>query len=434
MWTYWASVSIPTYPFAQFLRSEPNALYGMAVSVFNRAAYAASAPAPSAATYQTLVVENAYLRLTFLPELGGRLYQCLFKPTNQVLFYNNAVIKPSYWGPLSRDENWWLAAGGLEWAFPVNEHGYAWGLPWKVSVRQDGSSATVLLRSTEEPGQLQAEIAVSLAAGESRFTVEPRLTNGTERSLPVQFWANAMLAPGSDVLAPEVRFEFPTQSVIVHSTGDASLPPEGSTMPWPLVDGRDLGLYQNWQNWLGVFATEPLPPFAGLYNAAADIGLARVLSGDVGGVKLFAFGSEFADLSTFSDNGSAYAELWVGSNRTFWPQDDVMLGPGETLSWREVWVPVAGIGGYTVASSEGVLRLERDGDSIVVGAFAPRPQKVALKLVTGGEVALTRWVLLEPAQPYMEKVMLAELGAAGEPVYLLMFTESGILMAQTGTE
>ncbi len=402
--------------------------------MLNRAAYEASSPTPRPVTYQALVVENAYLRLTFLPDLGGRLYQCVFKPTNQALFYNNAVIKPSYWGPLPRDENWWLAAGGLEWAFPVHEHGYAWGIPWEASVRRDVNSITVLLRSTEEVGPLQAEIAVSLAAEESRFTVEPRLTNGADRPLPVQFWANAMLSPGSDSLDPAVRFQFPTESVLVHSTGDEALPAEGSVMSWPLADERDLSLYGNWRNWLGIFAAGPPPAYVGLYNAAADIGVARVLSGDVRGVKLFAFGSEFPDVPTFTDNGAAYAELWVGSNHTFWPQDDVLLQPTESLSWREVWVPVAGIGGFTGVSAEGALRLAREGDSLILGAFAPHRRKAVLQLVAGGRIVLTRFPLLGPDRPYLEQVPLADVGAADEPVYLQMFTESGILVAQTHLE
>jgi hypothetical protein len=33
--------------------------------------------------------------------------------------------------------NWWLAVGGMEWAFPVEEHGYAWGMIWKIDTRID---------------------------------------------------------------------------------------------------------------------------------------------------------------------------------------------------------------------------------------------------------------------------------------------------------
>ena len=400
MRVYERSLVIATYPFAPYLESETHPLYGMAVLGLNRAAYEASRPAPQPRTYQALVVENAYLKLTFLPELGGRLYQCLFKPTNQTLFYNNAVLKPSFWGPLPRDENWWLAAGGLEWAFPVHEHGYEWGAPWEVSVRREGERAVVTLRRAA--GRLEAQVVVSLAGGEARFTVEPRLTNFGDRALPVQFWANAMLAPGEDSVGPGMKLVFPASQVVVHSTRDAALPGERSTFAWPIADRRDLSLYANWRDALGVFALEPLPAFFGTYDEQTRFGVARVVHG-AGGLKLFGFGAEFADIPTFTDDGSSYVELWAGANRTFWPEDDRLLQPGESLGWREVWIPVAGTGGFTTATSEAVLFLEQVGNELILAAHSPVQRKATLKLMAGGAEVLTRSLLLEPAHPHVEK-------------------------------
>lgn len=397
----------------------------MSVLQLNRAAYDASAPSPQPRTFQALVVENAHLKLTFVPELGGRLYQCLYKPTNQTLFYNNAVLKPSFWGPLPRDENWWLAAGGLEWAFPVHEHGYAWGLPWDASVSRDGEQVTLALRRVE--GAFEAKVDVSLAAGESRFTVEPALRNTGDRALPVQFWANAMLAPGGASVGRGLEFIFPASQAVVHSAGDSSLPGERSIIGWPLVNGRDLSRYAAWRNWLGIFAQEPLPAFFGVYDTQSDFGVARVVSG-VGGVKLFGFGAEFPDIPTFADDGSSYVELWAGANRTFWPEDDRLLQPGESIGWREVWIPVADTGGFTGATSEAALRLRRDGQEIVLAAASPVRRRVVLKLAVGDAELLARPLLLEPARPYLERIAAP---SAGGPLHLQLFSENGILLAQT---
>ena len=45
-------------------------------------------------TYRTVVLENDYLRITFLPELGGRIHEVIDKTTGQPMFYVNHVIKP----------------------------------------------------------------------------------------------------------------------------------------------------------------------------------------------------------------------------------------------------------------------------------------------------------------------------------------------------
>ena len=426
VWTRRESVTIPTYPFAAFLHSEPHPLYGEPLVVFDRAAYEASSPLPEPKTYEALVVENAFIRLTFLPELGGRLYQCTWKPTNQALFYNNVVLKPSYWGPLPREENWWLAAGGLEWALPVQEHGYEWGMPWSATLVRQSDRITVILRNTEDANRLQAEVSVTLAAGEGRFTVQMLLKNPTDRPLPVQFWANAMLAPGGSTVGSDLRFVFPAQSVTIHSTGDPALPPGGSTISWPLVGGRDMSRYAEWRKSLGVFGAEPLPSFAGAYNPAADVGVARVLVG-VGGVKLFAFGSEFPYAATYTDDGSAYVELWAGANRTFWPEDDRILQPGGSLAWREVWMPIAGTGGFTDATEEAVLRLEREDETLLLAAASPVQRKAVLRLSAGDVALLSRSITLEPGRPYRETVPA---DASGKPLHLQLFAEDGILLAQ----
>ena len=49
--------------------------------------------------YQLLVLENDYLRVTILPELGGRVYQLIYKATGNNELYQNPVIKPTHWGP-----------------------------------------------------------------------------------------------------------------------------------------------------------------------------------------------------------------------------------------------------------------------------------------------------------------------------------------------
>jgi len=46
-------------------------------------------------TYKALFLENEYIKITCLPELGGRLHSVLDKTTNKEVFHINSVIKPS---------------------------------------------------------------------------------------------------------------------------------------------------------------------------------------------------------------------------------------------------------------------------------------------------------------------------------------------------
>ena len=118
-------------------------------------------------TFQTIVLQNEYLELVILPELGGRIYQCRFLPTGQPLLYNSRVAKPTNWGP--SDQGWWLALGGIEFALPVDEHGYLTAQPWDASVtRQGDGGATVVLQIQEATRGLQRTRGGDAQAGRGR--------------------------------------------------------------------------------------------------------------------------------------------------------------------------------------------------------------------------------------------------------------------------
>jgi len=55
------------------------------------------ASTPTAAVYHTLELENRYLRLILLPELGGRVYSLYDKIAGREVFYKNSVIRFSRW-------------------------------------------------------------------------------------------------------------------------------------------------------------------------------------------------------------------------------------------------------------------------------------------------------------------------------------------------
>src|SRR5512136_864209 len=72
------------------------------------------APQPTPTTYSTLELENEFLRLVVLPELGGRVYSLFDKLAGREVFYRNPVVRFS---PLAIRGAFF--SGGLEFSFPV---------------------------------------------------------------------------------------------------------------------------------------------------------------------------------------------------------------------------------------------------------------------------------------------------------------------------
>lgn len=338
--TYTTTIQIATYPFRNYLREWRDDRYNLTALWLDRQAYEDSAPIPAPQSYHAVVLESDLLKLTFLPELGGRLYQCFFKPTGQNIFYQNPVIKPSFFGPFEREKNWWLAAGGMEWALPVNEHGYEWGVPWSYRIIEQNDRASIVLQDSEASDRLQTRVTVTLAAEQPAFALHLSLANPTDRPINCQFWVNAMLTLGSPGTTGNTEFTLPGRQAFVHSTGDHLLPGEHGVLSWPNHEGRDLSWYRNWNQWLGLFLTDLTADTVAAYNHDTGLGVVRRFPPDLApGVKLFAFGRDFADRS-YTDDGSEYFELWGGPCRTFWPEDDIVLGPGQVMEWTEVWTIV----------------------------------------------------------------------------------------------
>jgi uncharacterized repeat protein (TIGR01451 family) len=368
------SINIPSYPYYDHLKSRKNSIYNMRYLYLDWGAYYNSHPNPTDRSLTAIVLENDYLKLTVLPEIGGRIYSCQFKPTGNNEFYSNTVLKPTHWGP--SDQGWWLAAGGMEWCLPVEEHGYESVKSWSYTTASATNGVTLTLQDTTADDRIRATIDVYLPTERAYFIVQPRIENPTGSTINYKYWTNAQIAPGpNNTLSSDLEFVFPVDQVTVHSTGDSSLPDEGQAISWPWYNGRDMSRLGNWHEWLGFFERPSAQRgFMGAYDHSADEGIARVFTTDIArGAKGFAFGwSNPIKSSNWTDDDTYYAELHGGLAPTF--DDEASLDAGAHVEWSEVWYPVAGIGGLTYANREAALYLDKSGSTAHVGVQSTRPR------------------------------------------------------------
>lgn len=367
-------------------------------------------PVPHA--YRLVRMENRYLALTFLPELGGRIYQLYNKATGNNLLYENPVIKPSYLG----QRGWWLGAGGMEWAAPTEEHGFLEDQSWNLRTNQSGDIAQVIISNVERQTGVTITIAVELRADSQVFTVRGSYHNPTGTAKPFQFWMNAMVAPGAaNRLSDDLHFVVPDQQMIVHATQDPALPAPHERISWPTFDGRDLSRYRTWQGYIGLFAANNLSgKWAGVYDTGADEGLAAVrLDPSLPGVKMFAFGKDF-ERSLYTDDGSDYAELWLGAQPTFWDYPE--LAPGTTHSVQATWQPIHGIGDFTAGIGPGTIGLSRASyGALVLGIQPTQPRgSTTIRVRANGTELWSGTLAVAPDQPL--RVELPQRMTAGTPL------------------
>ena len=398
---YETTITLSTYPVWDYLIEQVDPVYNLPVLYFNRPEFEADAPTPSPKDYQAVVLENPYLRLTFLPELGGRLYSVVIKSTGQELFYHNPVVKPSRYGILQPVEaNWWLATGGMEWAYPTQEHGLRWGVPWEYDIVETFEGVAITLSDMAED-RVGVEVTVTLAADSGLFTVTPKLVNNGPETVPVQFWINAVLSLGSATMSPDTEFVLPVEQAIVHSRGAGgwTVPDEYSEVSWPREGRTNLADYGQWTDYLGLFVPDEDLPFMGAYNPDTNLGVVRLPEpGAIEGHKLFAFGPDFMDRS-YTDDGSQYFEMWGGVNAGFWPEDDILVEPGESLQWQEHWWPLAELGGLTWANNQVAIAVDSASGEVTLSALFSRPQQGELLISDGENLVLQAPFVADPMEP-----------------------------------
>ncbi|MBI5877768.1 MAG: DUF5107 domain-containing protein [Chloroflexi bacterium] len=380
VWT--GTITIPTHPVEAALETHINGYFNIPYQRIDWTAYDGSVIENRA--YTLVYLENDYLRVSLMPQLGGRVYQIVDKASGQPMLYQNAVIKPSHWGPL--EVGWWLAAGGIEWCLPVEEHGYESAIPWAYTIDAVPGGMRVTLRDSDAANRLRARVAVTLYDREAAVHIAPRIENPTAAPLDFQYWTNAMLAPGGgNQPSAETRFVMSGTEATVHSTGDHDrLPGAGQPFAWPVYNGVDWSRLGNWDQWLGFFQRpEAAGGFQAVYDGARNAGVVRAYSSpEARGAKFFGFGwARPIDPSNYTDDGSSYVEMHGGATPQFGTVRT--LAAGDSLTWDESWYPVVNLGGLTWANDTVALRVE-------TSAGQTRASIVANRTLTSARIKLVR--------------------------------------------
>jgi len=95
-------------------------------------------------TLKTHVLENRYLKVTLLPEFGGRILSIIYKPTGHEELYRTEVGVPYGIKTGVFYYDWMMVYGGIFPTFPDPEHGRTWLKPWDFKVlKQDAGEVTV---------------------------------------------------------------------------------------------------------------------------------------------------------------------------------------------------------------------------------------------------------------------------------------------------
>ncbi len=344
-------------------------------------------------TYRAVFLENEYLRVTVLPELGGKLYAIYDKTAGRDTLYTNHVVKYAMVGIRGA----WTS-GGIEWNFP-DGHTLTTVSPvdYVTRMEEDGSAA-VIVGDTERVQRMQWAVAIRLRPGRKVVETEVTLNNRRETPGRYWFWATAA-APATD----DMRFIYPMREAYPHAFWPV--------FSFPKHNGVDLSAYREVTNYLSLFARDSQRDFFGVYYEKSDWGIAHVADRhDLPGKKTWTWGTDEAGkiwIDKLTDNDGQYVEFQAGRFET--QMEHEFIAPHRVERFTEYWFPLDKLGGgFNKVTKDVALRVEVTGDQarITANASAKFDDAELFIAASGGKQIHSSRINLSPATPFAATVKL----------------------------
>ncbi len=365
--------------------------------------------------YKAFHLENEYLRVTCLPELGGRIHSVFDKSSGEEMFHRNDVIKP---GLIAMRGAW--ISGGIEWN--TGPHGHTVTVVSPVNVRiiknRDGS-ASLLISNTEQIFRTRWTVRLTLHPGKAYLDERISLYNPQDGIHPYYFW-NCTAFP----CLPGTRFIYPMTLGTNHS-GDYYY-------SWPIHEGKDLSWLKNYDRPSSVFAYDCEFDFFGAYDVDLDRGIVQYADHNILiGKKAWTWGQSDDGLvsqANLHEGDEQYIEVQSGPLLT--QADYGLLYPRERVAWREWWYPVHGLGdGFEYATRDLAIQTHRSREEGVprldVSMISTaRYDRAECTLTVGDDVWLRKTVNLSPE----ESVKLTLKPAPTVPIRIEVRTQSGKIL------
>lgn len=354
-------------------------------------------------TYDCLYMENEYVELCVIPEIGGRLMYAVDKTNGYDIIYHNHVVKPANVGMTGA----WIS-GGVEWNV-FHHHRQTSHIPcdWQIVENADGSR-TIWLGETEYRHRMQWAIGITLHPGKSYLEISGRLMNGTQNSNSMLYWSNvsALVDENYQICLPQS-----TEFVTFHC--------KNWFAHWPVThetfngmefykDGIDASWWKNHYMSNSMFVYDQKADFVGGYDHGRHAG--TMLTGNhniIKGGKFWLWGpnSEW-DTRILTDNSGHYIELMVGAYSDNQPDYNWNF-PYETKQFSQYWYGIRDIEGVKAGDRHAAINMEmKEPGKVFLGVNATeRMNSLTVGLLRGGHVIHEEVIgNIDPARPFVKTV------------------------------
>jgi hypothetical protein len=300
----------------------------------------------------TILVENAALRATFYPSLGGRMISLYDKHAQRELLFDNPVLQ---FANLAARNAWF--SGGVEWNGPPYGHSLLTCSPVFAAVVETPRGPLLRLYEFERVTETTWQVDVFLPAGDDRLWLHVKAINPNAHEIPFYWWTNIAVP-----LTGKTRVLSPLDYALDHlAAGNAHT-------PFPIFEGRDGSYPINYSCAKSVFFRKPgsQRPWLACVDGQGR-GISHVSTPTLFGRKLFTWGTgrggkHWMDYLSAEGRGD-YIEIQGGVTPT--QLQTRPLPAAASIEWTECISPLtmdvqaAHLPDYSAACAAAALAVER---------------------------------------------------------------------------
>ena len=372
--------------------------------------------------YKAVYLENEYIKVMILPELGGRIQMAYDKIKQRHFVYYNHVVKPALVGLAGP----WIS-GGIEFNWPQH-HRPSTFMPVDCDIVENADgSVTVWVNEMERMFHQKGMAGFTLRPGCAYLEIQGRVSNRTNLPQTFLWWANPAVEVNDayqSVFPPDVNAVFDHGKRAVSSFPIAT----GTYYKMDYSAGVDISNYKNIPVPTSYMAVNSKYDFEGGYENDTKGGMLHVASHHFSpGKKQWTWGN--GDFGRAWDRnltdeaiGTTADGLPVGTVRKgFRPYIELMAGvytenqpdftwlmPYEEKQFVQYFMPYREIGIVKQASKDFILNIEDAGEGKVIFKILAT-SKQTVRIVLDGEECeeyYNKVVTLSPEDVLIETVSI----------------------------
>ena len=348
-------------------------------------------------------MENEFIKVVILPEIGGKIWTAIDKTTGKEFLYNNKVIK---FRDIAMRGPW--TSGGLEANYGIIGHTPNCATPVDYSVVKNvNGSVSCFIGVIDLLTRTNWQIEINLPKDKAYFTTRSIWNNTTSIGQPYYHWMNAGIKTKGNL-----EFIFPGTNYIGH---------DGEFASWPIneANGKKINFYE--ENDFGTYKSYHVigkqTDFFGAYWHDDNYGMVRYAPYDnKAGKKIWIWGLSRQGMiweKILTDTDGQYAEIQSGrlfnqngANSSFTPFKHLEFAPHNTDTWKEYWYPVNKTKGIVVANESAAINVKQDGEWLKWYCSPVAFFNDELEIVVDNQVVFKKQVAGKPLQTIKDSVKI----------------------------